>query len=792
MENISRRKFLKGAAAGAVGVAALGMFGAASAVGEESGVNGVFTKTEYGFGGEITVTVTLQNGRIIGVIADGPAETADRGGVACEKVPAAIVEANSSGVDTLAGATITSKAIMRAVDAALLEAGVGEEIGEVYMRPGVYVGEGRGFDWIEPVRVKITVSETELLTVDLIELELNREEPVIQQAVIDRMIPRMIEQQSVGVDAVCGATGVSSGVKLATEDALKKALIAGGSKENAILHFYKAPARSAEKVELNYRVVVAGMGGAGTAAATSVAEQMKAAGMEVSVCAIETAGKYGGTASNAGESFAINPTRYMETYNGGEAYCDAEDIWNNWLEVFGQGDVKEEVLRTLFEHSGDTIDWMEFDHKVHLRSAMPGFGASIWPVKYQYIYVSNQEEGHDYGDTPLGDRSTTVGLYFDRMVQDYTALGGEYMLETTCTELLYEGDRVVGLKALGYDGTEYTVHADVVILAGGGFCGSPAMLEKYLDNEHYPLLKSGDWKLWGMYQNKGQMIESAIEKGAGTYNIDMVPCIHFKSTADILTCYPVYYRDGVDERMQEQNCWTLNDVPMIMGIATDTLQVGPNGVRNYNEAGTFAFWTGGPAWYTIYGSDYVDELANTGFAGREGGYVGSTRVFGQGGYPALRPIPQVYEVLEKAIEKGYVYKADSLEELAGMIGVPAADFVSQAERYQGYCEAGVDEEFGKAADRLAKKIQYGPYYAIKCLATPYSTVAALDVDGDVRVLKADGSVMNGLYACGNDSGGVLYTNKDAYAQYGGVALGWAWTSGRLVGIKAIEYLKTLG
>jgi len=88
-------------------------------------------------------------------------------------------------------------------------------------------------------------------------------------------------------------------------------------------------------------------------------------------------------------------------------------------------------------------------------------------------------------------------------------------------------------------------------------------------------------------------------------------------------------------------------------------------------------------------------------------------------------------------------------------------------------------------------MQYGPYYAIKCKPTPYATTAGLDVDSQIRVLKTDGSVMNGLYAGGNDSGGVLYSPQDSYAYYGSTAMGWAMTSGRLAGIHAVEYLKTL-
>ncbi len=751
-----------------------------------------YTATAQGFGGPVTVTAVVEDGRIAAVSAEGTRETPARGGAACAQLASRLAETGGARVDTVSGATVTSEAVFAAMDDILAQAGLAAGDGDAArMKPGVYVGEGWGFDWIEPVRVKITVDERSLLSVDLIELELNREEPVIQQAAAARLIPRMLENQSVAVDAVTGATAVSSGIRLATRDALRKALAAGGSGERAIRRFEKPVEKRRKAVELRYDVVVAGMGGAGTAAALSAAEQMRKAGRPVRVLAVEAAGKYGGTAANAGEAFAVNPKRYCAAYNGGRPYTEADSLWDHWINTFTKGDCKQELVRLFFETSGDTIDWLEFDHHVHMRSAMRGFGDCAWPVKYQYVYISNREEGRDYGDTVLGDRSSTVGQYYDRLVRDYTALGGEYLLETACCELLYDrdADRVTGVKALGDDGTEYLIRADAVILAGGGFHGSPEMLEKYLKNDYYPL-KSGDWRLWGMYQNKGQMLESAIRQGAATCNIGMVPCTHFKCTDDTLSCYPVYYRDGLEERTQKQNVWSLNDVPLLLGIEGASMQIGPDGRRHYDEGAPFDCWKGGPVWYTVFGTDRLDELAEKGFAGRPGSYAWSGKVYACGGYPCCHPVPQVYEVMEKAVEKGYVFKADTLEALAGKLGVPAEALLDEAARYRGFCAAGADADFSKRPALLKDYLRRGPYYAVKCRPTPYSTVAALDVNADINVLKTDGSVMNGLYACGNDSGGVLYSERDAYAQYGGVALGWALTSGRLAGIHAVEYLQT--
>lgn len=72
-----------------------------------------------GFGGDVKVTVTKEGDKIISVVAEGPHETNGVGTPALEQLPAKIVEANSTEVDVIAGATITSKAIIYAVNNAL-------------------------------------------------------------------------------------------------------------------------------------------------------------------------------------------------------------------------------------------------------------------------------------------------------------------------------------------------------------------------------------------------------------------------------------------------------------------------------------------------------------------------------------------------------------------------------------------------------------------------------------------------------------------------------------------------
>ena len=116
--------------------------------------------------------------------------------------------------------------------------------------------------------------------------------------------------------------------------------------------------------------------------------------------------------------------------------------------------------------------------------------------------------------------------------------------------------------------------------------------------------------------------------------------------------------------------------------------------------------------------------------------------------PANTPIPNAYEVLDDAVARGIAYKADTLEELAAMIGCEPETLVNTVETYNGYCESGVDEQFGKAAQYL-DKIGEGPYYALIGAPYCYTTCGALDINENFQVLQADGATPHrGPVRCG--------------------------------------------
>lgn len=90
----------------------------------DAGVSGDFTATAKGFGGDVSVTLTLTDGAITGCTAEGKDETQGVGSQAIAKMPGAIAESGSIAVDGVSGATITSTAIQEAAAAALTAAGL--------------------------------------------------------------------------------------------------------------------------------------------------------------------------------------------------------------------------------------------------------------------------------------------------------------------------------------------------------------------------------------------------------------------------------------------------------------------------------------------------------------------------------------------------------------------------------------------------------------------------------------------------------------------------------------------
>ena len=163
------------------------------------------TGAAQGFGSEVKVTVTVEDGKITALDVDDKGETypvAREDSV--EKVIAAIIEANGTeGVDVNTGATFTCTAVVNAVNAALAEA-ADAPAAELAFTAGTYEATAYGYNG--NVTANVTFSESKL---EAIEITASVETAHVGDVAYDIMIPEMIEANGSGVDGVSGATFTS-------------------------------------------------------------------------------------------------------------------------------------------------------------------------------------------------------------------------------------------------------------------------------------------------------------------------------------------------------------------------------------------------------------------------------------------------------------------------------------------------------------------------------------------------------------------------------------------------------
>ncbi|WP_289636015.1 FAD-dependent oxidoreductase [uncultured Adlercreutzia sp.] len=772
---LSRRQFIKGTGIIAISLACGGgtLTGCASKTAEDAlstTGSGAASTTVMGFNGEITVSLAVDatTGLISNVSIDGPFETPERGGRAVARLQEALNASGSLEVDTVSGATVTSQAVLDAAAWAKAEA-LGTAPNNPRLAPGTYTASAHGHYAGIPVTVTVVLSED---TIDAVRIEDGHlETALMARAAEEAFIPRLIEQQSIAVDGATGATMTSSAVRLAVEACLRESYAAAGVGPEAVVPWLAATAYDDAPAEnLEADVVVVGLGGAGMAAALSAAER------GLSVIALDKAAKYGGTTCVTSESLAVNPLRLSELHNGGATFIDGDALKADWL-ARTQGDAKKDLLDLFFAESGPTIDWLHFDHQWPFNPPNPGHADY---ATYDCCFT--------YEPYTLAGPKVEVAARIDGLMEQFNVLGGEYLLETEATDLLYDtsSERIVGIRACSITGQEYEIAAKSVVLATGGFGENDRLMEQYMIDDFYPL--SGTWHQYGMATNDGAMLEQAITLGAATFNPSVPPLSHLAGFPIDLTGFEVHEKDELSFFTGHTALWSEGDIPSSLCVAADGLAVTRQGVRftNEEEFATHAAIKAGPEYYTIWSQTQLNEFKAQGLRyadpGPSMGYVGC-----QSTIPLGTPLPNLDAVMDAGIAAGYIFRADSIEELAETVAMEPSVLAQTVADYNRACTTGIDEAFGKNPDYLVA-VDGGPYYAILGCAFYYTTAGGLDINERLQVLRNDGTPIQGLYAVGTDSMGVLMTEKDQYLDYGGAASGWAFTSGRLAGMLIAEDL----
>ena len=666
---------------------------------------GTYTGEAQGLGGTVTATVTVDATSITDVVLEGPDETPSIGGEALVKLAPAFVEGQTSLVDSVGGATVTSKAAREAVANALKQAsGVADKewtIDEINMATGYYSAFVQGFSLVSKMPVMV---RTHAKTIESIDISTeNGETDPVRLTVEENMIPVMLANQSYEVDTVCGATVTSSALKQGVRECLIQALVDGGTPAEAISFFAKKVTPEPQEPQvIDVDVLIAGMGGTGTAAFMAACEAQAAAGKPVSVLAIEKTGRTGGTSAMTSSVLAINPAQFQADHNNGNDYVDLDYIndaranspysagahTNNYdFPLFGEDPELQPFWDIYVQESGSMLDWL-IEHGFYFGNEPTGD-----------FYAPGLMANYEYAGT-MGDQcKMEVKSYFDKMISDAVELGGRYQIFTELTDLIYDEatGRVTGAHARSTkDGTEYTINAKCVVTCTGGMGGN-----KELWGQHSNMGEG--FELMGLRTNDGKALASAWELGAGEKNVMTGSTVHTIAPSVILNEFPVNRIEGaLDPWIGRVATWSVNDIPLFMVTNRDMMFVNREGRRYGTEAPTwpmtFVGWMAGNRFYSIASQARLQELADNGFTHT------NTNVFKHHGFntfPINTPLPEMFDVVDACIRVGNCVKADTLEELAEKLGMPDTSVLpASVARYNGFCETGVDEDFGKAADLL--------------------------------------------------------------------------------------------
>ena len=161
------------------------------------------------------------------------------------------------------------------------------------------------------------------------------------------------------------------------------------------------------------------------------------------------------------------------------------------------------------------------------------------------------------------------------------------------------------------------------------------------------------------------------------------------------------------------------------------------------------------------------------------------RKYGLGCVPPF-PMP-----LGHHLKTGYLVRGETLEALATKAGIDAKAFVETVKQFNATAPLGQDAAFGKGSKAYNRyqgdalhgpnpcvaPIENGPFYAIKMVIGDLGTYAGIVTDANARALDAEGRVIPGLYAAGNDMASIMGGNYPG----AGITLGPALTFGYIAG-----------
>ena len=562
------------------------------------------------------------------------------------------------------------------------------------------------------------------------------ETPGIGTMALEQLPTAIAESGSIAVDGVSTATITSNAIK----EAAAAALTAAGLDPENFKTEVKADETKAEDAVVDADIVIVGAGGAGMTAAITAANEGK------SVVVLESQPMVGGNSVRATGGMNAGDTVYQDENEFGES-AGVEKTLKTAADKYADNETITALAKTVSEQWAayqanpvgyfDSVELMELDTMVGgkgindpalVRTLCANSADAIdWLDEHGITLHSVSSFGgasvkRIHRPVNAEGKTVSVGSYMIPLLQENCEKAGvQIMLNTTANEILTDANgAAVGVKATGASGETVTVNAKAVVITSGGFGANLDMVVKYK-----PELKG--FMTTNAAGIQGQGIEMATAIGADTVDMDQIqihPTVE-ANTAALIT----------------------------EGLRGDgAILVNAEGKRFIDEVGT---------------RDVVSaaEIAQT------------------GSYSWLvvdQAMADASSVIQGYIKKGYTVEGATYEELAKAMGVDEAAFAQTMADWNSCVEAKSDAEFGRTS--FANKLDTAPYYAIKVTAGVHHTMGGLKINTNTEVLKADGSVIPGLFAAGEVTGGVHGANR-----LGGNAVADFTVFGRIAGAAASKY-----
>lgn len=609
--------------------------------------------------------------------------------------------------------------------------------------PGVYTGSADGIS----SAVSVTVSVADDGAISDVMVDSSGETEGIGAAAQDELASQLLAAGSADIDGVTGATITSGAAKKAMKAALELAETGQAAQDEATPadSASDAPSWLGEKplitdddcVEtVDCTVLVVGSGTAGHFAA------MNAARLGGNPLVIEKAEVGLGVRYQMG---AIG-TRLMQSagisIDRNEITRDFSRYSNCWNDP--------KLVHLWYDNSAEPFDFYDdLCREAGLRPHLMKFATSEENALKGFVECNEVLKDADLGLDP----AQVIEAYVEES-------GGTFRYNTTMVELIQdEAGAVLGVYATNADGDYIRINAERgVIMATGGYAHNREMMRalqpqaaKVYAGERAPITNQGDG------------IKAALWAGAA--KDDKAACMLFERAALPIGTTDVQkaLEDGVSKLF-----W--------MG-SQPFLTVDLNGERFCNESGLYddrlhaISGKGGVMVEIIPGNYYEHNVAyDTDGCSRS---VPMPLWDGEEEYMSRDTTESRAEIF--TTEPGYFACADTIEELAEKLGLPAENLVATVERYNELCDLGVDEDFGKEAFRLMD-YKTGPFYGVYVSGLILCTFDGIVVNTRLQALRADGTAIEGLYCVGNDMGRYFcdsYPNLTAGAA-GGKSATFGW------------------